>query len=39
MPKVTPRGISESKENDILNTLKQVLPEDRKVFWKNLPVF
>ncbi|CAI6365895.1 unnamed protein product [Macrosiphum euphorbiae] len=37
--KVAPCGISESKRNDILNTLNQVLPEDRKVFWKNLPVF
>jgi len=36
--KVAPCGISESKKNDILNTLKQVLQEDRKVFWKNLPV-
>ncbi|KAF0757081.1 Uncharacterized protein FWK35_00012167, partial [Aphis craccivora] len=35
--KVALCGISESKRNDILNTLKQVLPEDRKVFWKNLP--
>lgn len=28
-----------SKINDILNTPKKVLPEDRKVFWKNVQVF
>jgi len=37
--KVAPCKILESKENDLLNTLKQVLPEDRKVFWKNLTSF
>lgn len=32
-----PCGIPITKKTDILEQLKQVLPENRKPFWKNLP--
>jgi len=36
--KKEPYGIPITKKTDILDKLKQVLPENRKPFWKNLPL-
>lgn len=33
-----PCGIPVGKKNDILNNLKQVIPQNRKQFWENIPV-
>ncbi|KAF0695234.1 Uncharacterized protein FWK35_00038743, partial [Aphis craccivora] len=33
-----PCGIPVEKKNDILNNLKQVIPQNRKQFWENIPV-
>ncbi|CAI6375963.1 unnamed protein product [Macrosiphum euphorbiae] len=36
--KTTPCGIHENKREEHIDRLKQVLPDNRKTFWKNLPV-
>lgn len=38
LAKKTPISIKLEKKTDILVKLNQVLPENRKTFWKNLPV-
>lgn len=38
LAKTVPCGIEFDKKNDILVKLKEVLPENRKTFWKNLTV-
>lgn len=38
LAKTVPCSIEFDKKNDILVKLKEVLPENRKTFWKNLTV-
>lgn len=33
-----PCGIPVEKRNDILNNLTQVIPQNRKNFWENIPI-
>lgn len=36
--KSSPRGVTLARKNNILNKLSGIIPENRLLFWKNLPV-
>jgi len=38
LPKVKPRGVVKEKVESILQNLKDILPEKRKLFWENLNI-
>jgi len=38
LPKVKPCGVAKEKVESILQNLKDILPENRKLFWENLNI-